>query len=55
MIDRLMLDGGRIDAIAAGLRAVAAQDDPVGQVIAEWDRPSGCTSGACARRWAWSA
>jgi glutamate-5-semialdehyde dehydrogenase len=41
MIDRLMLDGGRIDAIAAGLRAVAAQDDPVGRVIAEWDRPSG--------------
>jgi len=24
-----------------GLRAVAAQEDPVGQVIEEWDRPSG--------------
>ena len=24
-----------------GLRAIAAQPDPVGQVIAEWDRPSG--------------
>jgi glutamate-5-semialdehyde dehydrogenase len=41
MMDRLTLDAGRIDAIATGLRAVAQQDDPVGQVIAEWDRPSG--------------
>ncbi len=41
MTDRLALDAGRIDAIAAGLRAIAAQDDPVGQVIAAWDRPSG--------------
>jgi glutamate-5-semialdehyde dehydrogenase len=41
MTDRLALDEGRIAAIAEGLRAVAAQDDPVGQVIAEWDRPSG--------------
>ncbi len=41
MLDRLALDAGRIDGIIAGLRAVAAQDDPVGQVIAEWDRPSG--------------
>jgi glutamate-5-semialdehyde dehydrogenase len=41
MTDRLALDEGRIAAIAEGLRAVAAQDDPVGAVIAEWDRPSG--------------
>jgi glutamate-5-semialdehyde dehydrogenase len=41
MTDRLALDEGRIAAIAEGLRAVAAQDDPVGRVIAEWDRPSG--------------
>ncbi len=41
MLDRLMLDDARIDGIVAGLRAVAAQDDPVGQVIAEWDMPSG--------------
>ncbi len=41
MMDRLMLDEGRIAAIVEGLRAVAAQDDPVGQVIAEWDRPTG--------------
>ncbi|GAB4260660.1 MAG: glutamate-5-semialdehyde dehydrogenase [Pararhodobacter sp.] len=41
MMDRLMLDEGRVRAIAEGLRAVAAQDDPVGAVMAEWDRPSG--------------
>ena len=41
MMDRLLLDAGRIVGIADGLRAVAAQDDPVGRVLAEWDRPSG--------------
>ena len=41
MMDRLMLDESRIKAIAAGLRAVAAQADPVGRVLAEWDRPNG--------------
>jgi glutamate-5-semialdehyde dehydrogenase len=41
MMDRLMLDDARIEGIVDGLRAIAAQDDPVGQVMAEWDRPSG--------------
>ena len=41
MLDRLTLDDGRIDAIADGLRAIAAQPDPVGRVLAEWDRPNG--------------
>ena len=41
MMDRLMLDDARITAMADGLRAVAAQDDPVGAVIAAWDRPNG--------------
>jgi len=41
MLDRLMLDEARIRAMADGLRTVAAQPDPVGQVIAEWDMPSG--------------
>lgn len=41
MLDRLRLDEPRLRAIADSLRAVAAQDDPVGQVIAEWDRPTG--------------
>ncbi|GAB4388157.1 glutamate-5-semialdehyde dehydrogenase [Albidovulum sp.] len=41
MMDRLMLDAARIEAMAGGLEAVAAQPDPVGEVIAEWQRPSG--------------
>ena len=41
MMDRLMLDAGRIAAMAEGLRTIARQDDPVGEVIAEWDRPTG--------------
>ncbi len=41
MMDRLMLDEARIGAMAEGLRAVAAQEDPVGRILAEWDRPSG--------------
>ncbi|MEM9350768.1 MAG: glutamate-5-semialdehyde dehydrogenase, partial [Pseudomonadota bacterium] len=41
MLDRLMLDDVRIEGICAGLRAVAAQVDPVGQVIASWEQPNG--------------
>ncbi len=41
MLDRLFLDDTRIAAIVAGLRAVAMQDDPVGEVMAEWDMESG--------------
>ena len=41
MMDRLMLDAGRITAIADGLRTIAGQADPVGEVIAEWDQPTG--------------
>ena len=41
MLDRLMLDEARIQGIADSLRAVASQDDPVGEVMSEWDRPTG--------------
>jgi glutamate-5-semialdehyde dehydrogenase len=41
MLDRLLLDEARIQGIVDGLRAVAGQNDPVGAVIAEWDRPTG--------------
>ncbi len=41
MMDRLMLDEPRIQGIVDGLRAVAAQEDPVGQVTEDWDQPSG--------------
>ncbi|SMO58145.1 glutamate-5-semialdehyde dehydrogenase [Paracoccus laeviglucosivorans] len=41
MLDRLKLDTARIRAMAEGLRSVAAQEDPVGKVLTEWDRPNG--------------
>ena len=41
MMDRLMLDEARVRGIVDGLRAVAEQADPVGAVMAEWDRPTG--------------
>lgn len=41
MMDRLLLTEERIKGIVDGLRAVAAQDDPVGEVLAEWDMDSG--------------
>lgn len=41
MLDRLMLDETRIGAMRAGLDAVAAQPDPVGETLDEWDMPSG--------------
>lgn len=40
-LDRLMLDEARVKGIADGLRAVAAQPDPVGAVMADWTVPSG--------------
>ncbi len=41
MMDRLMLDESRVQGMVDGLRAVAEQTDPVGEVLAEWDMPSG--------------
>ena len=41
MMDRLTLDARRVRAMADGLRAVAEQKDPIGQVMAAWDMPSG--------------
>ena len=41
MLDRLALDEARIEAMATGLEAIAGLDDPVGRVLAEWDRPNG--------------
>jgi len=41
MIDRLRLDAGRIEAMAAGVADVAALDDPVGRIIDETYRPNG--------------
>ncbi len=40
-VDRLELTPARIEAMAAGLEAVADLPDPVGEVIARWKRPNG--------------
>ncbi|WP_284759862.1 glutamate-5-semialdehyde dehydrogenase [Agrobacterium sp. fls2-241-TYG-188a] len=40
-IDRLKLDDARISSISEGIRSIAALADPVGEVIAAWDRPNG--------------
>jgi glutamate-5-semialdehyde dehydrogenase len=41
MLDRLMLDSDRVEAMAAGIETVADLDDPLGRVLAEWERPNG--------------
>ena len=41
MMDRLKLTPDRIRAMADGIREIAALNDPVGEVIAAWDRPNG--------------
>jgi len=40
-LERLRLDGKRIEAIAASIEAVAALPDPIGRTSAEWERPNG--------------
>ncbi|MBY5554899.1 glutamate-5-semialdehyde dehydrogenase [Rhizobium leguminosarum] len=40
-VDRLTLNDKRIAEMAEGIRAIAALADPVGEVIAAWDRPNG--------------
>ncbi len=41
MLDRLMLDKGRIEAMADGIEAICDLPDPVGRILAKWDRPNG--------------
>ena len=41
MVDRLKLTPKLIESMAAGVEAVAAQVDPVGQAIAAYNRPNG--------------
>jgi glutamate-5-semialdehyde dehydrogenase len=41
MLDRLMLDAERIEAMASGMENVIALADPVGRVLEEWERPNG--------------
>ncbi|MYB86976.1 MAG: glutamate-5-semialdehyde dehydrogenase, partial [Acidimicrobiaceae bacterium] len=41
LVDRLRLSSARIDAMAGGLRQIAARPDPVGEVADGWVRPNG--------------
>lgn len=41
LLDRLMLDAGRVSAMAEGIRQVAALPDPVGEVLDDWTTPEG--------------
>jgi len=41
LIDRLTLTEKRVASMASGLRSVAAQPDPVGEVLQGWKRPNG--------------
>lgn len=40
-LDRMTLTPARIDDMATALRTIAALPDPVGEVIAAWERPNG--------------
>jgi glutamate-5-semialdehyde dehydrogenase len=42
-LDRLSLDKGRVEAMAAGVEIVGRLADPVGTVMAAWTRPNGMT------------
>ena len=41
LLDRLRLDAKRVEAIARSIEEVVTLADPVGTVVAEWDRPNG--------------
>ena len=41
MLDRLLLDAGRVAAMADGIDTIVELRDPVGRVLAEWQRPNG--------------
>ena len=36
MLDRLLLDDARVEAMAAGIETIVALHDPVGRVLDEW-------------------
>lgn len=45
LVDRLLLTEDRIQGMAEGLREIAAQDDPVGEVTGMKKRPNGLLIG----------
>ena len=40
-LDRLLLDGKRVEAMAAAVDAIVALRDPIGEVTERWTRPNG--------------
>ncbi len=45
MIDRLALTHERIKGIAKGVTEVCELDDPIGEIISQWERPNGLVIG----------
>ena len=41
MIDRLMLDKGRIDSMASSMNIITQIEDPINKITEEWSRPNG--------------
>jgi len=41
MLDRLMLDETRVEAMASGIETIIGLHDPLGRVLDEWERPNG--------------
>ncbi len=41
LLDRLELSQARVEAMARGVEEIAEQPDPVGRVLARWERPNG--------------
>jgi len=41
LLDRLRLDEARLESVATGVEQVATLADPVGEVLADWERPNG--------------
>ncbi len=40
-LDRLKLDADRIEGMVKSIQSIAALDDPIGDILAEWERPNG--------------
>jgi glutamate-5-semialdehyde dehydrogenase len=43
LLDRLRLDEKRVESMAAGVDAIRQLEDPVGRILAQWQRPNGMT------------
>ena len=47
MIDRLMLDKGRIDSMASSMNIITKIEDPINKITEEWSRPNGMIIQRC--------